>query len=194
MQQHRVHPLNEEFSLWQGGEFTPNRAPSLIIESYLDSSQGQEGDHDRPHLLVLFVSLQSRRLELSSKVSLCVCALAVDECLKLWKDAAVLALALRSKWHIISAAMSGPGAHFIDWSISPAYMTLWPSFLHRQTRCMYMTLWLHFTDRQETSKQGVAKRNQKSQVIQTRPACRAVGNWFLLIDWIWSSINRLQFY
>ena len=83
MQQHRVHPLNEEFSLWQGGEFTPNRAPSLIIESYLDSSQGQEGDHDRPHLLVLFVSLQSRRLELSSEVSLCVCALAVGEYLKL---------------------------------------------------------------------------------------------------------------
>ena len=143
MQQHRVHPLNEEFSLWQGGEFTPNRAPSLIIESYLDSSQGQEGDHDRPHLLVLYVSLQSRRLELSSEVSLCVCALAVGECLKLWKDAAVLALALRSKWHIISAAMSGPGAHFIDWSIFPAYMTLWPSFLHCQTQCMYMTLWLH---------------------------------------------------
>ena len=188
MQQHRAL----EFSLCRGGEFTPNIIGSpFIIEPYLDSSQGQEGDHDRPHL---FVSLQSRRLELSSEVSLCVCALAVGECLKLWKDAAVLALALRSKWHIISAAMSGPGAHIIDWSIFPAYMTLWPSFLHRQTRCMYMTLWLHFTDRQETSKQGVAKRNQKSQVIQTRPACRAVGNWFLLIDWIWSSINRLQFY
>ena len=154
MQQHRVHPLNEEFSLWQGGEFTPNRAPSLIIESYLDSSQGQEGDHDRPHLLVLYVSLQSRRLELSSEVSLCVCALAVGECLKLWKDAAVLALALRSKWHIISAAMSGPGAHFIDWSIFPE--NVWPfdhlSCIVRHDACIWPFDFTSQTDKKPQNK------------------------------------------
>ena len=107
----KCHILNRNFWSTRNfpyevvGSFSPLQGALLIFEPHLNSSQGQEGDHDRPHFLVLYVSLWSRRVE--QQQSLFVCSRfggrQMSEALKRRSCTGGALSAVPRQWHIVSA-------------------------------------------------------------------------------------------